>query len=371
MNICFYAPFKPLDHPDPSGDQVIGAGLFEYLAGQGNKLRTVSNLRCRWIYWKPWLLPQIVREHQRAKRWVDLNRPDLWLTYHTYYKGPDILGPTICGKTGLPYVIFQGVYATKRRRTLKTWPGFVLNRNALLASKHVFTNKRKDFTNLKRIIPAERLTYVPPGIFPERFSFNDNARSSLRRSWNVGDAPVVLAAAMFRSDVKTVGLSMLIKACGRLLKRRKRFYLIIAGDGEEKDRLLKLAQTHLPGSTRFIGRVPRDEMHRFYSAGDLFAFPGIRESLGMVYLEAQSCGVPAIAFANEGTPQVIKHLETGLLVPAFDEASFAGAIETLLEETSLRIKMGEAARKYVRNHHDLNKNYKIVEAVLKTVVHGR
>jgi glycosyltransferase involved in cell wall biosynthesis len=108
-------------------------------------------------------------------------------------------------------------------------------------------------------------------------------------------------------------------------------------------------------------------MYQFYSAGDLLAFPGIRESLGMVYLEAQSCGIPAIAYANEGTPQAIRHLETGILVPAFDFESFTHAIGILLDHQDLRLKMGRAAQKYIRKHHDLDKNFQIVEDVLKSI----
>ena len=251
MNICFYAPFKPLSHPEPSGDRVIGSGLYHYLAGRGHHIWTVSTLRCRWIFWKPWLLPKVILERRRAIRQIDRVRPDVWLTYHTYYKAPDVLGPAVSSQTRIPYVIFQGVYATKRKKRLKTWPGYVLNTKALTTAGHVFTNKRKDLLNLDRILPFSRLTYVAPGIFPEGFSFCANARRDLRRSWNAGNDPVILSAAMFRSDVKTEGLAMVIRACGRLLQRSRRFILAIAGDGKEKNRLMRLAGKHLPGKVRF------------------------------------------------------------------------------------------------------------------------
>ncbi|MBW1695258.1 MAG: glycosyltransferase family 4 protein [Deltaproteobacteria bacterium] len=370
MNICFYAPFKPLDHPDPSGDQVIGAGLYDYLQAKGHRLWTVSRLRCRWVFLKPWMVAHIIQQRKQASRFITRHRPDLWLTYHTYYKGPDVLGPAVCQKTGVCYVIFQGVYASRRKRSLKTWSGYMLNKKALDNAAHVFTNKTKDFINLKRILPDDRLTYVAPGIFPEHFPFSDIARSILRQSWGVGNDPVILSAAMFRSDVKTQGLSILIQACGKLLQKGMRFHLVIAGDGSEKNRLLKLARDHLYGRVRFVGKIPRKDMYRFYSAGDLFAFPGIRESLGMVYLEAQCCGIPAIAFANEGTPQVINHLKTGLLVPAFDESAFIEAMKTLIDHSDLRLRMGRAAKAHVLKYHDLNKNYEIVETVLSKTAYG-
>jgi hypothetical protein len=58
MNICFYAPFKPLGHDQPSGDLVIGTGLYDYLAGKGHRMRVATTLRARWIFWKPWLMPR-------------------------------------------------------------------------------------------------------------------------------------------------------------------------------------------------------------------------------------------------------------------------------------------------------------------------
>ena len=148
----------------------------------------------------------------------------------------------------------------------------MLNKRAQDSSAHVFTNKLKDFINLKRILPEDRLTYVVPGIFPQHFPFSHRARAILRQSWKVGKDPVILSAAMFRPDVKTQGLSILIQACGKLLQKGMRFHLVIAGDGSEKHRLLKLARDHLYGRVRFVGKIPRKDMYRFYSAGDLFAF---------------------------------------------------------------------------------------------------
>ena len=370
MNICFYAPFKPLSHPNPSGDQVIGTGLYDFFTGKGHGVWTVSTLRCRWIFWKPWLLPKVLLEKRRSARKIRQYRPDLWFSYHTYYKSPDILGPSLSRHFRLPYVVFQGVYATKRKRNLRTRPGYLLNTRALQTASHVFTNKRKDYVNLRRILPVHRCTYVQPGIYPEDFSFCAAAQRELRASWQVGGAPVVLSAAMFRADVKTEGLALLIRACGRLFHRGKRFYLVIAGDGIQREFLTALAEKHLPGRVRFVGKIPRDRMHRFYSAGDVFAFPGIRESLGMVFLEAQSCGLPVIAFDNEGTPEVIRHRETGILAPAFAVDAFADAIGILIDRQDLRLKMSRSARAYVRRQHDLNKNYTIITDILEQIANG-
>ena len=364
MRIFFYPPFKPLDHSRPSGDLVIATGLKNFLADQGHQVHPVSSFRARWIYWKPWLWPRVFSERRRIIREADRFKPDLWLTYHTYYKAPDTLGPEVCRRAGLPYVIFQGMYSTKRRRRLKTRPGFYLNRKALIAARHVFSNRREDLVNLARLLPRERITYVPPGIYPDEFVFSDRDRETHRREWGVGDRPVVLSAAMFRPGVKTDGLTWVIRACGRLVRQGMDLILVIAGDGPGRPGLERLAAEQLAQGVRFVGQVPRERMSALYSAGDLFAFPGFRESLGMVYLEAQSCGLPVVACANGGVPEVVRDGGTGLLTPVDDGAAFSRAMARLLTDPAMARRMGQAGRAYVREYHDLAKNYRAMEWIL-------
>jgi len=368
MRISFYTPFKPLDHANPSGDLMIARGLYGYLKNQGNKILIMSNFRSRWVFWKPWIWTWLIRDTRRIMRTIAPNGVDLWFTYHSYYKAPDLLGSFISRRLKIPYVIFQGIYSTKRKRNWKTWPGFVLNRAALCAADHVFSNKKVDCLNMKRLLPSQRITYVKPGISPHAFSFDAGARDELKKLWDVGNEPVVLSAAMFRPDVKTQGISLVIRVCGELFRKGLRFYLVIAGEGRERNRLLQLAKEHLPDRVRFVGKIPRNEMYRFYSAGDIFAFPGIRESLGMVFLEAQSCGIPVVAFANGGIPEVVRDGETGFLVPLYDSDRFAKAIEFLLTKRDIRQKMGQTAQVHVRESHDINRNYQEMKKVLEDIV---
>jgi len=292
---------------------------------------------------------------------------DLWFSYHSYYKAPDVLGPAAARRMRVPYVLFQGIFSTKRRRDLQTLPGFLLNRRTLLAARHVFTNKTIDFHNLKRLIPEERITYVAPGLRPAEFTFNPGARAQLRREWGAGDDPVVLSVAMFRRGVKTEGLGWVIRTCGELLRRGRRFSLIIVGDGKEREGLKKLAEAAPRGRVRFAGQVPRPELFRYYSAADLFVFPGIQESLGMVYLEAQSCGLPVVAFDNAGTPDAIQNGRTGLLVTLGDGPRFAEAIDRLVMDPDLRRQWGENAKAYAREFHDLDTNYGQMESRLQQI----
>ncbi|MBI5580454.1 MAG: glycosyltransferase family 4 protein [Deltaproteobacteria bacterium] len=368
MKIGFYTPFKPLGHPHPSGDLVTATGIFEFLERCGHQVVPASSLRCRWIYWKPWVWPRLVWERQRVARRFGAARCDLWFSYHSYYKAPDMLGPAVARRIGIPYVLFQGIYSTRRRRDPRTRPGFHLNRQVLLAARHVFTNKRMDWVNLRRLLPEERLTYVAPGLHSRDFTADPVARAELRRQWSAGEQPVVLSVAMFRPGVKAEGLTWVIRTCGELRRRGLKFTLAIVGDGKERARLERLARDEIRDGCIFTGQVPRQQLYRYYSAADLFVFPGIQEALGMVYLEAQSCGLPVVAFDNAGVPEAVQDGRTGLLVPMRDGRAFAGAIARLLADASLRRHMGASARTHIREAHELDRNYGAMEEKLKRII---
>ena len=364
MRIAFYAPFKPLGHPHPSGDQVIATGLYDYFRKQGHPVEVASAFRARWVFWKPWRWPQLMGERRRAVRRFSRNNTDLWLTYHTYYKAPDLIGPWICRILGIKYVIFQGIYSTKRKKRLETILGFYLNRAALIRADHVFTNKLPDLKNLKRIIPPKKLSYIKPGIKSDAFKKDESLGRLQRKEWGLESCPVILTAAMFRNDVKTQGLSWLIKCCEELVKLKIRFHLVIAGSGKMGNELKELAQRHIPGHYTFAGKIRRKDMYRFYSSGDVFAFPGIRESLGMVYLEAQSCSLPVVAFRNGGIPEVVEDKKTGFLVPMYDCRTFSDMLVHLLTNDVVCKQMGKDAKAHVKIHHDIDRNYKRFEHIL-------
>ncbi|MBW2659093.1 MAG: glycosyltransferase family 4 protein [Deltaproteobacteria bacterium] len=368
MDIAYYMPFKPMGHQNPSGDLVTGTELFDHLAEQNHTIKLASRLRCRWIYYRPGIWFQYFWEKRRIIKRCRTQRPDLWISYHSYYKAPDILGSS-CSKTlKIPYVIFQGIYSTKRKKKLTTLPGFLLNRKVLLSADLVITNKKKDLKNLRRILPEERVVYIAPGINPDNFIFSAESREQLRQKWNSPDEMIILTAAMFRPGVKTEGIKQVISSCAQLASTGRDFCLWICGDGACRKELRKTADKLLPGKVRFLGKIPRNEMYRYYSAADIFAFPGIEESLGLVYLEAQSCRLPVVACSDWGGGEAVIHNRTGLLSPATEPSAFTRDIDNLLSDKTLRNNLGKNGAEQIRRRHDLKQNYIFLEKKLQTLI---
>src|SRR5689334_22666115 len=121
MRIAFYAPLKPPDHPTPSGDRRI-AGLFlEALRGAGHQPFVASRLRSYDAAGDPLrqarqrdIARDAAQRLLRSWREEPDAAPELWLTYHLYYKAPDWLGPRVSTVLGIPYVIAEASHAPKR-----------------------------------------------------------------------------------------------------------------------------------------------------------------------------------------------------------------------------------------------------------------
>lgn len=366
MHIAFCTPFKPLTHPRPSGDVTIARDLHDFFTDTDHTVSTPPFLGTEWIWKRPAMWP----EAYRTLRYLTIPRQqtDIWFTYHSYYRAPDLLGPYMKKKHNIPYVIFAPSHSPKRFRHPGTLPGALLNKRALFAADHLFVNKVRDTLHLPDSIPKNRVSFIRPGIRTHRFKYDSHARELLRKEWQAAATPVVLSVASLRAGVKAQGIEHVIHSCAALRAAGTDLQLVIAGDGPEAARLKTLAHAALGDAVRFLGFVDRWSLYRIYSAADVFAFPGIREGLGMVYLEAQSCSLPVVAWDHDGAPEVVKHEKTGFITPSWDNGAFSNAIHTLLVSPALRKRMGEAAAAYVHQQHDLATNYAGMEKTMEALI---
>ena len=98
---------------------------------------------------------------------------------------------------------------------------------------------------------------------------------------------------------------------------------------------------------RFVGKRQANELHYYYSAGDVTVTTPWYEPFGLTPLEAMACGRPVIGSAVGGLTFTIKDGETGLLVPPRNPAALATSLQQLLSSPQVCTKMGLAARKRV------------------------
>ncbi|EGB15491.1 glycosyl transferase group 1 [Pseudodesulfovibrio mercurii] len=368
MKIALCTPFKALDNPSVSGDVTIARDLRDALAGLGHEVVPVPFFPAKEIWKRParWL-----PAYRAMGRMTEAARGcDAWLTYGSYYKAPDIFGPVCTARLAIPYAIFQASYALNRGRKLATWPGFRLNRRAMLRADHIFCNRANDLCGCGRLLPPERFSPVRPGLPAGLFARDDTAGTRLRRAWGAEHARVVLSAAMMRAGVKAEGLRWVFRACADLVRQGRDVVLAVAGDGPCRPELEAEARALLGERVHFLGLVERRELGGFFAAGDLFAFPGLKESVGMVYLEAQRCGLPVVATDDEGAPMVVAHGRTGLITGANIE-DFTRGVDELVRDPERCAALAAEAPGYVTNEHDAQRNYGHVADVLRHLAEAR
>jgi D-inositol-3-phosphate glycosyltransferase len=183
------------------------------------------------------------------------------------------------------------------------------------------------------------------GIDPGAFHPFPSPDEELRKKFSLapGD-PVILYVGRL---IGLKGLPALLRSFS-LLRNRQRARLLIVGDGEGRNSFQNLAQKLGIGpQILWAGFVPHAETPRYYSLASIAVCPSLAdEAFGISICEAMACGLPVVASRVGGIPELCLHGETGFLVRAGNEQELAERMGILLEDESLRRKMGaQAARR--------------------------
>jgi glycosyltransferase involved in cell wall biosynthesis len=195
-------------------------------------------------------------------------------------------------------------------------------------------------------VPVEKRVSIPNGVDTARFiPLPAEEKAALRSRLGLPlDAPLALFVGRL-SPEKRVGL--LTGAWATVRAAIPQACLMIVGGGPDEVALKQQAGE----GVLFMGSQP--DVLPYLQAADLFVLPSAAEGLSLALLEALACGLPAIATAVGGNPEVIAQGENGWLVPPDDPAALAAAIRTLLADDKLRRSLGEHGRAQVVQRYSL------------------
>jgi phosphatidylinositol alpha-1,6-mannosyltransferase len=203
--------------------------------------------------------------------------------------------------------------------------------------------------------PGPRVELLKTGVDLERFHPGVEG-AEVRKRHGLGGAPVVAHVSRL---VRRKGQDVLIRAMPMVRRDVPDAVALIVGGGPDEPRLRRLAQAaEAAGAVVFSGEVEGAALPAHYAAGDVFAMPCRSrwaelevEGLGVVYLEAQACGRPAIAGDSGGAPEAVVPGETGFVVPGRDPRPLAARLVELLGDAGRARAMGAAGRRFVEGHH--------------------
>ncbi len=368
--IAFYAPVKPPDHPIPSGDRLIAQNTLQALSLAGFETEIASrhiaySKRPGLEYLQARRDDALAEADRLVAQWRNAP-PELFLTYHPYCKAPDWIGPTVSEQLGLPYVTMEAahtgqgfenggdVWRNWREEAHKGFRKANLHLCLKPSDKAYLLDKLGPNTPVSDFpIFIDRLVQdlpPPPQVLPQREE----------------SSPWLVTAAMMRPGKKTRNFQLLAEAL--LPLQDIAWTLTIIGDGPQRADIEKLFARFDARRIWFAGELDHPSVLASFKTSDVFVWPGWKEPIGMVYLEAQMMGLPVAAFCDMGVPLVVNDGISGLLAKPGDTAELGSAIRRLLIDKDLRTKMSASAKHHVEQDHSINRAADELDRILTSVI---
>lgn len=189
-------------------------------------------------------------------------------------------------------------------------------------------------------VPADRVVTIPRGVDPERLR-PTAGREATRSSLGVlGDGPVVLSLGALTWEKDPLAA---LDVAGQALREIRGATYLVAGEGPLAADMQRAAVAHgLEGRVRLLGS--RADVADLLAASDVLLLSSRSEGMPGAVIEAGMAGVPTVAFAVAGVPEVIVDGETGLTAPAGDRLALGELLRKALADAGLRSRLGDAAR---------------------------
>jgi phosphatidylinositol alpha-1,6-mannosyltransferase len=215
-------------------------------------------------------------------------------------------------------------------------------RRALLGADRIIAVSRFTLDAVRDLLGAEadgKISLVENGVDSSRFC-SRGKRPDLVELYQLQDRFVFVSVCRL---LEKKGIDHAIRAFAKVVRRHPECRYLVVGTGPYEDQLRDIAATAgVTDSMVFAGDVPDEDLAEHYCLGDVFVMPnrqlpnGDTEGFGLVFLEANSCGIPVIAGRDGGSRDAVQHGTNGLVVDGGSIDEIAAAMLTLRENTALR-----------------------------------
>jgi glycosyltransferase involved in cell wall biosynthesis len=241
-------------------------------------------------------------------------------------------------------------------------------RLCLHLSPHLVTVSRAISENLlAEGFPEQRLSIVHNGIDIE--TLEKQPPKSVKQMLHLPHESYLIATV--GSLIHRKGVDRLLHAVATLANRQPHLYLLVIGDGDEQPALQALAaKLNIRDRVFFVGEQP-DVFGWLRKDVDLFISGAREEAFGLVIAEAALAGLPIIAPAVGGIPEVVEHQISALLYPSYQDELIPAYINTLMQSPTLAQRLATAASQSVRRRFALHTNTQQLESLYQRLLDER
>jgi glycosyltransferase involved in cell wall biosynthesis len=170
----------------------------------------------------------------------------------------------------------------------------------------------------------------------------------------LANAPPLLVCVARLVSVKN--LELLLQACADVRARNVAFRCVIVGDGKSRDELLaEHSRLQLDDTVEFVGAAEQAAVLGWWQRATVAVLTSEREGMPVSLMEAAACGVPAVATAVGGVPELVEDGKTGMLVPPGNCKALVVALERMLTNADLAFQMGIRARQRAEQRFSLRR----------------
>lgn len=206
------------------------------------------------------------------------------------------------------------------------------------------------------LLPAERFLMIYNAVDFSRVPPNSQPARSFRRKYSIPDGRAIVVQVSWMIPEK--GIVDLLDAASVVLSRHQEAHFVLVGEGLYREQYTKYAaEKSLKDHVTFTGLIEDPFAEGVYAAADVVCQVSRWEELfGFVIAEAMASSKPVVATRVGGIPELVEDGETGFLVPRGDVSQIADKISLLLADSSLRERMGSAARRAAEAKFDVKSN---------------
>jgi len=218
-------------------------------------------------------------------------------------------------------------------------------------------------------VPERKVMVLPNGVDTVRYRPRPELRDHVRKSLGVENKLVWLAVGRFELPKN---YALMIRAFSFALQTSKRdMVLLICGGGSMQQQTEELVRKlSLESHVRFLG--VRHDIPDVMNAADAYVLSSDTEGLPMVLLQASASGLPVVATAVGGNPEVVQHNRTGFLTPRGDVMALAGAMERMSCLNSFdRARLGGAGRQYTHDNFGISHIVDLWEQLYHQLLKGK
>jgi glycosyltransferase involved in cell wall biosynthesis len=179
-------------------------------------------------------------------------------------------------------------------------------------------------------IRDDQVQLLPNAIRLEEYGAGEKPHY-LERRYRLENKKVLMTLARLQQNEQQKGLDEMLEILPELLAEEKNLTYLIAGDGDDRQRLeRKAVSLGVDKHVVFAGRVPEAEKADHYRVADVFVMPGRQEGFGFVFLEAMASGIPVVASSLDGSSEAVLYGKLGELANPDDREALKAAIRRAL-----------------------------------------